>query len=97
VTDAPACISIAVGSHNGRLLYLAGHVSTLVVMPADHHLSCPFCSGDDVTPFPDPTAAWSCLDCARVFRVEIVQPASVTGWGVLRVVVPTHAGVSAAA
>ena len=55
-------------------------------MPTDHHLTCPFCSGDDVTPFPDPTAAWSCLDCARVFRVELVQPASVTGWGVLRVV-----------
>ena len=57
-------------------------------MPSDHHLACPFCTGDDVTPFPDPTSAWSCLDCARVFRVEIAQPASVTGWGILRVVTP---------
>ena len=55
-------------------------------MPTDHHLTCPYCSGEDLTPFPDPTSAWSCLDCARVFRVELVQPASVTGWGVLRVV-----------
>jgi hypothetical protein len=66
-------------------------------MPTDHHLTCPFCSGDDVTPFPDPTAAWSCLDCARVFRVELVQPASVSGWGVLRVVVPAPAPASVAA
>ncbi len=55
-------------------------------MPTDHYLSCPFCAGDDVTPFPDPTSAWSCLTCSRVFRVELVQPASVTGWGVLAVV-----------
>ncbi len=56
---------------------------TLVVMPTDHYLCCPFCTGDDVTPFPDPTAAWSCLTCSRIFRVELVQPSSVTGWGVL--------------
>lgn len=55
-------------------------------MPTDHHLTCPYCAGEDLTPFPDPTSAWSCLDCARVFRVELVQPASVSGWGVLRVV-----------
>ena len=77
-------------------MYLWGPVETLSVMPADHHLSCPFCSGDALTPFPDPTAAWSCLDCARVFRVEIVQPASVSGWGILRVVPPV-VGVPAAA
>jgi len=69
-------------------LYLRAGVGTLVSMPNDHHLTCPYCTGDDVTPFPDPTAAWSCLDCARVFRVELVQPAAVTGWGVLRVVRP---------
>lgn len=59
-------------------------------MPTDHTLTCPFCAGEDVTPFPDPTAAWSCLDCARVFRVEVVQPASVSGWGVLRAVRPSR-------
>ena len=69
-------------------MYLGVGAATLSLMPSDHHLSCPFCSGDDVTPFPDPTAAWSCLDCARVFRVEVVQPASVSGWGVMRVVPP---------
>lgn len=57
-------------------------------MPTDH-LACPYCTGDDVTPFPDPTAAWSCRDCARVFRVEVAQPASVGGWGILRVVRPS--------
>ncbi len=57
-------------------------------MPTDHYLSCPFCAGEDLTPFPDPTSAWSCLTCSRILRVELVQPASVTGWGVLRVVVP---------
>jgi hypothetical protein len=61
-------------------------------VPTDHHLMCPYCSGEDLTPFPDPTSAWSCLDCARVFRVELVQPASVTGWGILRVVPPTPIG-----
>ncbi|EWT01805.1 hypothetical protein N865_08065 [Intrasporangium oryzae NRRL B-24470] len=54
-------------------------------MPDDHRLDCPFCGSDDLTPLPDPTSAWSCLACVRVFRVELVQPASVTGWGVLRV------------
>jgi hypothetical protein len=67
-------------------LYFQRVVGTLVTMPNDHHLTCPYCTGDDVTPFPDPTAAWSCLECARVFRVELVQPASVSGWGILRVV-----------
>lgn len=62
-----------------------------------HHLSCPHCTSDDLTPFPDPTSAWSCLDCARVFRVEVVQPASVTGWGILRAVLSTApVGVAAA-
>jgi len=61
-------------------------------MPTDHHLTCPYCSGEDLTPFPDPTSAWSCLDCARVLRVELVQPASVSGWGVLRVVPPAPVG-----
>jgi hypothetical protein len=78
-------------------LYLAPFLGTLCVMPTDHHLSCPFCSGDDLTPFPDPTSAWSCLDCARVFRVELVQPASVSGWGVLRVVASTGVGRAVAA
>ena len=78
-------------------MYLRWCLATLDVMPTDHHLTCPFCSGDDVTPFPDPTAAWSCLDCARVFRVELVQPASVSGWGILRVVLPTPTMGSAAA
>ena len=76
-------------------MYLGAVVGTLRCMPTDHHLTCPFCSGDDVTPFPDPTAAWSCLDCARVFRVELVQPASVTGWGVLRVVPPVRIAAAA--
>ena len=48
-------------------------------MPTDHHLRCPYCTGDDVTPLPDPTSAWSCLECSRVFRVESVQSASVSG------------------
>ncbi|GAA5034966.1 hypothetical protein GCM10023258_36360 [Terrabacter aeriphilus] len=66
-------------------------------MPTDHHLRCPFCSGDDVTPFPDPTSAWSCLGCMRVFRVELVQPAAVSGWGVLQVVGANRSvGVAAA-
>lgn len=60
-------------------------------MPDHHHLRCPFCAGEDLTPFPDPTSVWSCLDCARVFRVRMVQPASVTGWGVLAVVSPLGA------
>lgn len=65
-------------------------------MPS-HHLSCPHCTSDDLTPFPDPTSAWSCLDCARVFRVELVQAASVSGWGILRAVLPTApVGVAAA-
>jgi hypothetical protein len=72
-------------------LYLAGPLGTLCVMPTDHHLRCPYCSGDDVTPLPDPTSAWSCLECSRVFRVESVQSASVNGWGILRVVLPTRA------
>ena len=76
-------------------MYPGPRIGTLSVMPTDHHLSCPFCAGDDVTPFPDPTAAWSCLDCARVFRVELVQPASVTGWGVLRVVPPVRVATAA--
>ena len=59
-------------------------------MPTDHTLTCPFCAGEDVTPFPDPTSAWSCLECSRVFRVEVVQPASVSGWGVLRAVRPAR-------
>jgi len=66
-------------------------------MPTHHHLSCPFCGGDDVTPFPDPTSAWSCLACARVFRVELVQPAAVSGWGVLRVVLPAPTASAPAA
>lgn len=74
-------------------MYLWRCLATLSVMPSDHHLSCPFCTGDDVTPFPDPTAAWSCLDCARVFRVEVVQPASVSGWGIMRVVPPMASAV----
>ena len=78
-------------------MYLWWCLATLDVMATDHHLTCPFCSGDDVTPFPDPTAAWSCLDCARVFRVELVQPASVSGWGILRVVLPIPTMGSAAA
>jgi hypothetical protein len=77
-------------------LYLWHELGTLSVMPTDHHLSCPFCAGDDVTPFPDPTSAWSCLDCARVFRVELAQPASVSGWGVLRVVAPVRVAAAAA-
>lgn len=64
-------------------------------MPS-HHLACPYCSGDDLTPFPDPTSAWSCLGCLRVVRVEVVTPASVAGWGVLRVVSPARSLVSAA-
>ena len=78
-------------------MYLATCLATLSGMPSDHHLSCPFCSGEDVTPFPDPTAAWSCLECARVFRVEVVQPASVSGWGILRVVPPVRVAAPAAA
>ncbi|MEW1953650.1 hypothetical protein [Terrabacter sp. NPDC080008] len=61
------------------------------------HLACPFCSGENLTPFPDPTAAWSCLDCARVFRVEVAQPASVSGWGVLRAVPPASVAAVAPA
>jgi hypothetical protein len=68
---------------------------TLVDMPADHTLTCPYCTGDDVTPFPDPTAAWSCLGCERVFRVEVVQPASVAGWGILRAVLPLRTPAAA--
>ena len=73
-------------------MYFGYALATLVLVPTDHHLTCPYCSGEDLTPFPDPTSAWSCLDCARVFRVELVQPASVTGWGVLRVVPPAPVG-----
>jgi hypothetical protein len=76
-------------------LYLPQGGATLLTMPTDHTLTCPFCTGEDVTPFPDPTAAWSCLDCARVFRVEVVQPASVTGWGVLRAVRPVSTPIAA--
>ena len=56
-------------------------------MPTDQHLRCPYCTGDELSPFPDPTSVWSCLGCARVFRVELVEPAAsaVSGWGVLRV------------
>ncbi|GAA6526776.1 hypothetical protein [Intrasporangium sp. DVR] len=54
-----------------------------------YHLACPYCGGDDLSPFPDPLSAWSCLDCLRVLRVELAQPAAVSGWGVLRVVPPT--------
>lgn len=71
-------------------MYFRSGRGTLVCMP-DHHLDCPYCGSSDLTPFPDPTSAWTCLDCTRVLRVELVQPASVTGWGVLRVVVLTHA------
>ncbi len=75
-------------------MYLPSAVGTLVTMPIDH-LTCPYCAGDDLTPFPDPTSAWSCLDCTRVIRVETVQPASVTGWGVLRVVGPRRTAAAA--
>lgn len=77
-------------------MYLRRGVGTLDVMPTDHHLACPFCGGDGLTPEPDPTSLWSCLDCVRVFRVELVQPAWVTGWGVLRVVTEGAAAASAA-
>ena len=55
-------------------------------MSTHHFLTCPYCGGDDLSPWPDPTSAWSCLECLRVLRVEVAQPASVSGWGVLRVV-----------
>ena len=76
-------------------MYLPRVLATLVDMPTDHTLTCPYCAGDDVTPFPDPTAAWSCLGCERVFRVELVQPASVTGWGVLRAVLAVRTPAAA--
>jgi len=63
---------------------------TLKGMPT-HHLACPYCGGDDLSPFPDPMSAWSCLTCLRVLRVELVQPASVTGWGILRALGPAPA------
>jgi hypothetical protein len=75
-------------------LYFRVVIGTLVIMPTDH-LTCPYCAGDDLTPFPDPTSAWSCLGCTRVIRVEVVQPASVTGWGVLRVVAPHRTAAAA--
>ncbi|MDC5697409.1 hypothetical protein OO014_09085 [Intrasporangium calvum] len=59
-----------------------------------YHLACPYCGGDDLSPFPDPMSAWSCLDCLRILRVELAQPATVSGWGVLRAVQP---GATAAA
>ena len=68
-------------------MYLKGALQTLDRMPT-HQLTCPYCGGDDLTPWPDPLHAWSCLECLRVLRVELVQPASVSGWGVLRAVHP---------
>ncbi len=59
-----------------------------------HQLRCPYCTGDDVNPFPDPTSLWSCLGCCRVFRVETAVPASVTGWGVLRAVGASATGAT---
>ncbi|MGN6753301.1 MAG: hypothetical protein ACTHJJ_12205 [Intrasporangium sp.] len=52
-------------------------------MPIDQPLRCPFCSGDDLTPDPDPTSLWSCLACVRVFRVVRVGTLP-DGWALLR-------------
>jgi hypothetical protein len=32
---------------------------------------CPFCAEEDLLPVPEPTGAWSCGACARVFRVTL--------------------------
>jgi hypothetical protein len=71
-------------------LYLVPCLTTLDDMPT-YHLACPYCGEDDLSPFPDPLSAWSCLGCLRVLRVEMAQPASVSGWGMLRVVQPAPA------
>ena len=33
---------------------------------------CPFCAEEDQRPVPEPTGAWSCQACVRVFTVGLV-------------------------
>jgi len=33
---------------------------------------CPFCAEEDLRPVPEPTGAWSCQACVRVFTVGLV-------------------------
>ncbi|MDN5797681.1 MAG: hypothetical protein L0H79_18310 [Intrasporangium sp.] len=64
-------------------------------MLLDDPLRCPYCGGDDLTPDPDPTSLWSCLGCARVFRVGRVGTLS-GGWALLRALGDPAAAVAAA-
>jgi hypothetical protein len=34
---------------------------------------CPFCAEEDLRPVAEPTGAWSCQACARVFTVRLVR------------------------
>ena len=34
---------------------------------------CPFCAEEDLWPVEDPTGAWECRACARVFTVRLVR------------------------
>ena len=33
---------------------------------------CPYCGDEELTPQPEPTGAWQCLACLRVFTVRMV-------------------------
>ncbi len=33
---------------------------------------CPYCGDEDLEPEPEPTGAWKCLACRRVFTVRLV-------------------------
>lgn len=63
-------------------------------MPIAQPLRCPFCGGDDLTPDPDPASLWSCLICARVFRVVRVGTLP-GGWALLRPAVTVTRPVAA--
>lgn len=33
---------------------------------------CPFCADEDLWPVEEPTGAWQCRGCARIFTVRLV-------------------------
>ncbi len=33
---------------------------------------CPFCSQEDLRPVEEPSGAWRCADCTRIFLVRMV-------------------------